>query len=193
MTDSEAATDGESAQEGSLRRIGRNLVNVQVIEMLLKRLLAVNFSAPNEEIEAHFKKHVERVSRMTMRDLITELAETVLLPADTEASQYNGKDVWIAISFNRPLDSEARSAWTKEWKTLRTERNNLVHLMLATVDFNSPEQCRKLNLDLDAQNVLFLKGMAFLREMVTVAHLGLSFMASDEFNSVQLPPGSQSK
>jgi hypothetical protein len=121
------------------------------------------------------------------------LAETVLLPPDASESQHNGKDVWFAISLSLPLEADARSAWSNEWEILRTERNKLVHLMLATVDFNSCDQCRKLDLELDAQNVLFLKGIAFLRKMVSVTHMGLSAMASVEFASDPLLPGAQSK
>jgi hypothetical protein len=50
--------------------------------------------------------------------------------------------------------------------------------MLADVDFNSPEQCRKLDPDLDAQNVLFLKGINFLAPVVTAAKEAIAEMAS---------------
>jgi hypothetical protein len=78
------------------------------------------------------------------------------------------------------LDADARSAWNKEWETLRTERNKLVHLMLGYVDFNSPEQCRKLDIELDAQNVLFQKGIAFLLPIVTGIDLVIAAIASGE-------------
>jgi hypothetical protein len=87
-------------------------------------------------------------------------------------------EIWIGTTLNVPLDSDARAAWNKKWETLRVERNKLVHSMLARVDFNSPEQCRRLDLELDAQNVLFLECIAFLGPIVTAAQEAIAEAAS---------------
>jgi hypothetical protein len=52
--------------------------------------------------------------------------------------------------------------------------------MFGSVDFNSIEQCRKLDPDLDAQNVLFLRGIAFLGPIVTATKEAIAEMASGE-------------
>jgi hypothetical protein len=59
--------------------------------------------------------------------------------------------------------------------------------MLGSVDFNSIEQCRKLDPDLDAQNVLFLKGIAFLGPIVTATKEVIAEMASGELAFDPLP------
>jgi hypothetical protein len=176
----ENVSDVESTRTATLRRVGRNLVNAQRIELMLKFLLKMTFSSPLGAIEGNFKKHVERVSRKTMGVLIPELAETMLLPVDAAASMDSVKEVWLATSVNVPMDPEGRSAWNKEWETLRTERNRLVHLMLGNVDFNSPDQCRKLDLELDAQNGLFLNGIEFLGPIVTATRAKIAELASGE-------------
>jgi hypothetical protein len=180
MTSMENVSDVESTRTATLRRVGRNLVNAQRIELMLKFLLKMTFSSPLGAIEGNFKKHVERVSRKTMGVLIPELAETMLLPVDAAASMDSVKEVWLATSVNVPMDPEGRSAWNKEWETLRTERNRLVHLMLGNVDFNSPDQCRKLDLELDAQNGLFLNGIEFLGPIVTATRAKIAELASGE-------------
>jgi hypothetical protein len=179
MTSTEEAADANSARATAFRRIGRNLVNVQRIELMMKFLLSVNFSAPTEEVESYLRRHVERVSGKTLGILIKELAETVLLPVDAISTQ-SAKEVWLSHSINVPLGAEARNAWNKEWEKLRIERNKLVHLMLGHVDFSSPEQCRKLGIELDAQNSLFLNGIAFLRPLVTGVQATIAAMASGE-------------
>jgi hypothetical protein len=54
--------------------------------------------------------------------------------------------------------------------------------MLGNVDFYSPEHCRKLDPEFDAQNVLFLNGIEFLRPIVTATKAEIAKMASGEFD-----------
>jgi hypothetical protein len=182
MTDTEDVSEAESARTATLRRIGRNLVNAQRIELMLKFLLTVKFSAPLGDIEGRFKNHVERISRKTLGALIPDLTEAVFVPANATDSKGDLKEIWLVASLSIPIPAEVLSAWSEEWETLRTERNKLVHLMLGHVDFNSPEQCRRLDPELDAQNVLFLNGIGFLGPLVTATKAQLAKMASGEFD-----------
>jgi hypothetical protein len=186
MVNMDDVADIESARTACLRSVGRNLVNVQRIELMMKFLLKVNFSTPLVNGESHARKHIERISRKSMGLLISELAETVLMPSDDARATLEIKEVWISTSLNVPMDAEARSAWKKNWEILRTERNKLVHLMLAKVDFDQPDQCQKLSLELDAQNGLFLDGIAFLAPIVTAAQEAIAEMASNIESSI--PP-----
>jgi hypothetical protein len=180
MTTADDLADIDGARTATLRRIGRNLVNAQRIELMMKFLLGVTYSGPLAEIESRFNKHVGKVSRKTLGTLITDLAETMFLPGDTSVTMREGKEVWVSSAINFPLVGQSRDAWTQEWEAIRTERNKLVHLMLGNVDFNSIEQCRRLDPDLDAQNVLFLKGIEFLGPVVTATKGAIAEMASGE-------------
>jgi hypothetical protein len=178
MTEQSRIEALEVARTATLRRVGRNLFNVQRIETMLKFLRKLNFTGSLQELEAAFKAHLDKVSRKTLRTLIPEIADLVLSEGDAVTLTRDASEVWIANSVKVPMDAEARAAWIKKWETLRNERNKLVHLMLAHVDFNSPEQCQELDLDLDAQNVLFLNGIAFLGPIVTAAREAIAEMAS---------------
>ena len=180
MTPAEESADIDAARTATLRRVGRNLVNAQRIELLMKFLLGVTFSGPAAEIETRFKKHAERVSRTTLGTLIPDLAEIMFPPGDASVSTREVKEVWLSSVLNIPMDRQSRDAWRQEWETIRSERNKLVHLMLGSVDFNSIEQCQKLDPDLDAQNVLFMKGIAFLGPIVTAVKEAIAEMASGE-------------
>jgi hypothetical protein len=94
--------------------------------------------------------------------------------------------VWLSSALNIPMDGQSRDEWRQEWEAIRSERNKLVHLMLGSVDFNSIEQCQRLDPDLDAQNALFLKGIAFLGPIVTATKEAIAEMASGEL--VFAPP-----
>ena len=178
LADEFAAID--AARTATLRRIGRNLVNTQRIELLMKFLLGVTYSGPLAEIESGFKRHVEKVSRKTLGTLIPDLAETMFPPGDASVTMREVKEVWLSSVVEIPVDGQCRDSWSQEWEAIRTERNKLVHLMLGNVDFNSIEQCRKLDPDLDEQNVLFLKGIAFLGPIVTATKEAIAEMASGE-------------
>ena len=82
MTSAEDLAGVDHARTATLRRIGRNLVNAQRIELLLKFLLQENYSGPLASIQSGFKKHAENVTRKTLGALIPELAETMVLPGD---------------------------------------------------------------------------------------------------------------
>jgi hypothetical protein len=166
MTTFEANPGVESARTGTLRRIGRNLVNAQRVELMLKFLLGVTFSGPMSSLQADFKAHVDKTSRKTMGLLISELAERVLLPGDPPAMLGGSDQLWMSSKVTIPISAESLNEWNKEWETIRNERNRLVHLMLASVDFEQPEQCSKLDVELDVQNQLFLEGIGFLRPIV---------------------------
>lgn len=182
MSSMDSVSEVESARTATLRRVGRNLVNAQRIELMLKFLLKVNFTAHLAKIKDHFKKHIERISRKTMGALIPELAEIVFSPANSTESTRGSEEMWLASSLKIPLHTDALNAWSKEWEILRTERNRLVHLMVGSVDFNSPEQCRKLDPEPDAQNELFLNGLAFLAPIVTDTQTEIAKLASGEFD-----------
>jgi hypothetical protein len=182
MTGIEDVSEAEAVRTATLRRVGRNLVNAQRIELMLKFLLTVKFSAPLSDIEGRFKNHAERISRKTLGTLIPDVTEAVLLPASATDSNNDLKEIWFVTSLSIPIQAEALGAWSEQWETLRTERNKLVHLMLGNVDFNSPEQCRKLDPELDAQNVLFLNGIAFLGPIVAATKAEIAKMASGDFD-----------
>jgi hypothetical protein len=177
MTNVDDVSAVEEARTVTLRRIGRNLVNVQRIELMLKFLINVSFSGPLREVEAQYKKHLKKVSPKTLGPLINDFAEVAFPASDAAAFPRGATEVWVTTSVNVPVDAEAQADWKQEWETLRTERNKLVHLMLANVDFNSPEQCQMLDPELDAQNVLFLNGIAFLGPIVTATKEAIAKMA----------------
>jgi hypothetical protein len=188
MTNTDEMSGIEEARTANLRRIGRNLVNVQRIEQMLKFLLQASFTNPLRGLEVHYKTHVEKVARKTLGALIPDLAEVAFSAGGSVAAARYANEVWIKTSINVPLDAEAQAAWRQEWETLRVERNKLVHLMLAKVDFNSPEQCQKLDPELDAQNVLFLNSIAFLGPIVTATQAEIARIATGELELCPLPP-----
>jgi hypothetical protein len=175
----------EECRTATLRRIGRNLVNVQRIEEMAKFLIKLNFSSPLKGSDGRLRKHAKRVSRKTLGNLISMLAGNVLQEVGTARSAQDLNKVWLTTSFRLPLDPEALAAWNSEWAKILKERNRLVHLMLAHVDFGSVGQCNKLDIELDAQNDLFLAGIDFLRPVVVAAKEEISKIVSGE---VQFEP-----
>src|SRR5262245_6840211 len=111
MTPAEASADIDAARAATLRRVGRNLVNAQRIELLMKCLLGVTFSGPAAEIETRFRKHIERVSRTTLGTLIPDLAEIMFPPDDALVPTREVKEVWLSSVLNIPMDGQTREEW----------------------------------------------------------------------------------
>lgn len=143
----------ERARDLALQKIGRNLVNLQKLEGMLKHLLAtVHLEGYSSEIADKARRRQERASKMTMGQLIQELKSSLF----DDQSSAQGRleltsEVWISTKFTIEGGSEAASQWESELSAIRTARNELVHHMLTTFNPNSLEDCRTLASALDAQ------------------------------------------
>jgi hypothetical protein len=122
MTPAEESADIDAVRTATLRRVGRNLVNAQRMELLMKFLLGVTFSGPAAEIEARFKKHTEKVSRTTLGSLISDLAEIMFPPGDASVPTREVEEVWLSSVLNIPMDGRSRDEWRQEWEAIRSER-----------------------------------------------------------------------
>ena len=92
---------------------------------------------------------------------------------------------WLSMTFDIEMDKEKAKAQGNTLFALATERNNLIHHDLASIDFGSATQCQELIAKLDDQNAKILEQLRILaplkesvRELSSVLH---SFFQSDEF------------
>ncbi|MGY4828582.1 hypothetical protein ACVNIS_08400 [Sphaerotilaceae bacterium SBD11-9] len=110
-----------------LRRIGRNVMNFQQVEYLLKYLNThAAFSAPASGLAARFQKHAEVMDTKTMGDLAGKLVNNVLrLPADEPAGEID--EAWIGFRFSIETDAEFVERHDKEMRALVDARNDLIH------------------------------------------------------------------
>lgn len=111
-----------------LRRVGRNVMNFQQVEYLLKYLNAhAAFRAPASELAARFEKHAEAWHTKTMGDLAGKFVNNVLKlqPDDEPSGEID--EVWIGFKFSIETDAKFAERHDKEMRALVDARNDLIH------------------------------------------------------------------
>jgi hypothetical protein len=118
-----------------LRRIGRNVVNFQQVEYLLKYLNThTGVNAPASQLAARWKRHAETVHKKTMGDLACKLVDNVL--AQPTEDEFPGEidEVWMGFRFSIETDAEFVDRHDKEMRSLVDARNDLIHHFLPQLD-----------------------------------------------------------
>jgi hypothetical protein len=149
MSDSQA----EDLRNEALRKIGRNIVNLQRMERYLKLLVVrINLNGYISEMEEVYRKRLKDVERLTMGTLVDKLTDGLYSSADPSLNPPdNLKGVWVSSTFRIEGGAEQKKTAKKALTLVVKERNKLVHRMLGEFDSASVESCRELIDLLDQQ------------------------------------------
>ena len=145
----------EELQEKVLIGIGRNILNLQKMEGMLKSLVVVvNSNFPTDNAESAVRKRRKAVSRMPMGRLVNDFVRSVH-PNSSDNAKREEAIVQESVEF---LFTFEDGAFVKELRaSLRMvvkERNQLIHKKLLAFNPGSPESCRDLARDLEDQRQL---------------------------------------
>jgi hypothetical protein len=148
----------EQARNEAFLKIGRNVVNFQKLEGLLKALVKSSwFQGKASEIEALVKKRNASIDMQSMGMLVGSLFENVLVqPPQEEVSETadpeDSSEPWMSFKFVIELEKQASQELERAFSDIVEERNRLIHQLLATTDFHSVESCDQLCSQLDEQS-----------------------------------------
>jgi hypothetical protein len=152
------------ARDLALQKIGRNVVNFQKMEAMLKFLLKfADFSAPISKGREHLEAQEKRHRTKPMGHLV-ELAAKALHGA-TPSVPTNISEAWVTYSISLGDGSQAQQ-WRKEFRRVVRERNALIHKMLVAWSPESIESSRALCEDLDAQRDRIMTAYRHLESVV---------------------------
>lgn len=145
-------SDLKEMQDEVLRGIGRNVLNLQKMEGILKRLVVlVNLSVPVNNIEKTVRKREKEVSRKTLGPLIDEFVRSIHPDLANERQQNDSDDAMameLSIWFEDPSFVEELK---ESLKKISKERNDLIHKKLLAFKPKSIESCRTLAGELEDQ------------------------------------------
>ena len=169
---------GTQETEEVLRRVGRNLVNFQYVEYLLKRL-TVHFApvGPASKMEAQFEKHAVAVNSSTMGALAGKLMETVLKSPTEKPVPQDIDEIWMGFRFSLGVDAQFVDNHEKEMQALVDARNELIHHFLprwhSSVAGDTTSVCEYL----DSQLAEIKRMMARLQDWVRRIDNGRAMLA----------------
>lgn len=154
------------ARDEVLRKIGRNLVNFQRMEAMLKYLNANQcLSGTVSDFAEISAKARKEASKMPMGRLAEEFVRSVYSSHET-TEQRDSDSASVMFSFRIEADAALVAERKKALRAVVRERNKLVHQWLTTFDPSSPESCQKLGAALDEQDAGVLPEFEILRSIV---------------------------
>lgn len=157
MTEQLIVTEPEQAliraRDEVLRKIGRNLVNFQKIEQLLKGLiLSSRMSGHLSELEKYHQQKAEEIHSQPMGTLVKKFFDYIY--SDGSESTSLDKEIsepYLSFSLSFSTDATYINNKKESLKSLVDERNHLVHHLLLKLDLLSIESCLDMGKFLDEQ------------------------------------------
>lgn len=114
-----------------LRRIGRNVVNFQHVEYLLKRLASMQVpTGPASDTAARMTQHVEKVGNTTMGTLAIKVKASALSPQAEKYVPEVIEEPWIGFQFSISENAEFVDQYDRQMQALVESRNHLIHHFL---------------------------------------------------------------
>ena len=140
-------------KEIALQKIGRNVVNFQKIEGMLKFIISRNnFSAPVSKIAELMEKRKKEISRKSFGTLTSQYFKQFYSNNDHIQEAANDKNEgWISLKVKIESESSILPQEKAAFSFLVSERNRLIHQMLITFNPDSKESCATLIKELTAQ------------------------------------------
>ena len=144
-----------------LRRIGRNVVNFQVVEAMLKHLNATaSVHGPASELAERMETQRTAVHRKTMGELAGRMVTHVLQAPPEHQTPDEISEPWVGFHFSVETDAQFIDQQDQEMRALVDARNDLIHhflprwysavdgdaeAALAYLDAQRDETCRMLD------------------------------------------------
>lgn len=162
------------------RKIGRNILLYQKIELVLKYFISKNnISGKVNELSSIFQKRLEINGKKTLGGLTTSFVNDFY--RDDHDCDENFDDIHPSLSLNISIGSENIEETEENLKDIVSARNFIVHNILEKFKFETAEQCGEIEAYLD---IKYDKAKKFLEDLKRINDLireSSKYILSDEY------------
>ena len=148
-----------------LRKIGRNVVVLQKLEGLLKKLVTIQGATVSADDQETFFRRMEAIAKRPLGHLVSEFLRSAYSSESDSAPGHNAERA-SAVSFSFSLDPEMEKDHAESLSTVVKERNALIHQMLISFNPNSASSRDDLARQLDEQLDRVLPEYQFLSSLM---------------------------
>ncbi len=170
--------------------VGRNVVHFQRLEQILKRLaLLAPICAPLSTLQSALETRKEKSEWLTLGNAVKKWIESASDKKWIERAYDTTKplldeqpdnEIIVSFGFELPWSPEYLDQLSAELESLAQERNSLIHLDLAQLDFEDEAECIALSVRLNAQNDRIIRIIEVLEPTLTRFRDLARMMSSDE-------------
>lgn len=141
------------ARNDAFRKIGRNVVLFQQLEVILKYLASAQQpSMPLSEAKRIREKREAGIRVKTLGQVAAQVVEQMLTPACENSSAPDEiTEPWLSLSYRIEVDPIELERNLAALESLIKERNDLVHQLLSRWNLNDVDNCGLLSTELDRQ------------------------------------------
>lgn len=166
----------------ALYAVGRNVVNFQRLEHVLKQLaLFAPVCATPSKLQSVVEKQRARAERLTLGGAVRKWIESEFHKAEPKPVPRPDQQIIISFGFELPgRGPEYFAQLSGELESLAKERNCLIHLDLARLNFEDETECNALSIQLDAQNDRIIRMTEFLGTILEQMKQLAELIASNE-------------
>lgn len=163
-----ANNDLQLLEHEAQRKVGRNIMNFQRVELLLKYLISRSqLHGLTSELEGALVKREKNVHKKTLGLLSKELFKTIYNERDPVEPPVVLEEPWLSFTFHCEIDDCSKLENFKlQLERLVDQRNDLVHHRLHSVNRKSLESWRELIIFLDTQRDNTIPIFEWLRGLV---------------------------
>ena len=182
----ESELDLTKIQDEVMRKIGRNLLNFQRIEHMLKLLLSNSRVAGTvSTLVNNHKKQSEAVHKQTMGNLVGQFVDNIFVEFDGYSEPaIEPTEAHISISFNVEAEADFYESKKQSLKLLVDYRNDLIHHVLPRFNLDSIESCLEIEEYLDHQRERLIPEFDFIQGLLKDFAKGMKhqsdFLSSEE-------------
>lgn len=165
----------------ALSAIGRNVVNFQRLEHILKQLaLFAPICATPSRLQSEVEKQRARAGRLTLGGAVKKWIESEFHTTEPKQVPRLDQQIVISFGFDLPTTPEYFDQLSGELESLAQERNCLIHQNLAQLNFEDEAECNALSIQLNAQNDRIIRAIKFLGTILAGMQEFARLIASNE-------------
>jgi hypothetical protein len=165
----------------ALSAIGRNVVNFQRLEHILKQLaLFAPICATPSKLQSEVEKQRARAERLTLGGAVKKWIESEFHTTEPKQVPRLDQQIVISFGFDLPTTPEYFDQLSGELESLAQERNCLIHQDLAQLNFEDEAECNALSIQLNAQNDRIIRAIKFLGTILAQMQEFARLIASNE-------------
>jgi hypothetical protein len=155
-------------QNEVFRKIGRNLLIFQKIELMLKYLIDNGkVSGYLRELKENQELRATAAVKRTMGNLAGQFMETAFQEHEESLLEpLEVKEPYISFSFTVRTDSDFYESKRQSLKSLVEDRNNFIHHLLPRFNPDSMESCLEIERHLDQQREKLVPEHNYLKSLI---------------------------